>query len=526
MFRTRAAAALAGVGALLTASGLVVLNAPAANATADVPLCHATDADTNPYTYQSVDASSTDYQGHLSHRNDPQQVWKKGTWWNGAWHPAGSKKPDLINVLDGPVDEVLCNLPGTHELEVTPSVTWTEPTCANDGTADWAGADTDKVAYQLTAGAVGPGNEVTVTATPKPGYVFPHQADPTFTHTFTSFEPEGCSTRVTAVGPTVVQSSECGVQGTYTIPSTTGVRYLLDGKQVAAGAHQGPASGTITAEVADDTYVLANPEFSYQLDVPAAAQCPPEVPRVTAVAPQVNPSTQCGSEGSYVIPATDGVQYYLDGAPVAAGSHAGPASGTITAAAVGDHVLTNPGFSFALDLAAAVDCPVPPTVVTPAAPQFTNPTCTDQGAATSFADTDAVDYTQTGLVAPGETVTVTAAPKPGHVFPAGFDATWSHTFPTIASLQCGEVLGTETAVPRPTKHTHAPRPHQQPTVLGTEAVAPTAVDAGLASWPRASAPQPSGSTLLGQALVGGGLLLLAAGGSLGFGRRRRGAHAA
>lgn len=93
--------------------------------------------------------------------------------------------------------------------------------------------------------------------------------------------------------------------------------------------------------------------------------------------------------------------------------------------------------------------------------------------------------------------------------------------------ECAQVLGVETMVPqpKPTKHTHAGQPEIAPTVLGTEAVAPTAVDAGLASWPTGHATTSSRSSLA-QGLVGGGLLMLLAGGSLGFGTRKRGAHQA
>ena len=78
-------------------------------------------------------------------------------------------------------------------------------------------------------------------------------------------------------------------------------------------------------------------------------------------------------------------------------------------------------------------------------------------------------------------------------------------------------------VPKPHKqHSVAPKPVKKPAVvLGTEAAVPTVVDAGLAGLPN------TGSTsngLLAQLMVGGGLLLLVAGGWLGFGRREYGGH--
>ena len=167
-------------------------------------------------------------------------------------------------------------------------------------------------------------------------------------------------TLVTAVAPTVVQSTECEVEGTYTIPATTGVQYLLDGVAIAAGEYDGPEEGEITA-VALTGYELANPDFSFMLDVDPAEECDTSSHRVTAVDPTVVQSTRCDVEGSYTIPATTGVQYLLDDVAIAAGTYSGPKSGEITAEALHGYKLTNPDFSFALNVAPAADCPPPYT---------------------------------------------------------------------------------------------------------------------------------------------------------------------
>lgn len=85
------------------------------------------------------------------------------------------------------------------------------------------------------------------------------------------------------------------------------------------------------------------------------------------------------------------------------------------------------------------DCPAPrPTVVTPAAPTFTDPTCDNKKATLTGADdTDAVDYTVEGPMAPGGTVVVTAQAKAGYAFPEDVVTSWSHNYPTIESLECG-----------------------------------------------------------------------------------------
>lgn len=81
----------------------------------------------------------------------------------------------------------------------------------------------------------------------------------------------------TPVAPEVTQSSKCGVQGSYTIPTTAGLTYLLDGTAVSAGTHQGPVSGTITAK-ADTGWTLADPSWSFALAVTAAKACTSDVP--------------------------------------------------------------------------------------------------------------------------------------------------------------------------------------------------------------------------------------------------------
>jgi hypothetical protein len=127
-------------------------------------------------------------------------------------------------------------------------------------------------------------------------------------------------------------------------------------------------------------------------------------------------------------------------------------------------------------------------------------------------------------------VTFTFAPVVGYAFPAG---TETEVTVTVDEQLSGEdcILGEETTSPKP--HTTSPKPHtttpkpkprdRAPIVLGTQAAVPTAVDAGLAGLPSTSV-SPISSPRLAQALVAGGLLLLIAGGSMGLGRRTRGAH--
>jgi LPXTG-motif cell wall-anchored protein len=94
---------------------------------------------------------------------------------------------------------------------------------------------------------------------------------------------------------------------------------------------------------------------------------------------------------------------------------------------------------------------------------------------------------------------------------------------TAESLELECVAGEESIPPKPHKTRPAsPQPEAKPpVVLGTEAAVPTGVEAGLASLPNTGA---SGHNLLAQLMVGSGLVLLVAGGWLGFGRREYGGH--
>jgi hypothetical protein len=123
-------------------------------------------------------------------------------------------------------------------------------------------------------------------------------------------------------------------------------------------------------------------------------------------------------------------------------------------------------------------------------------------------------------------VIFTYAPKAGYAFP---DGTVTQQSVTVDKKLEGDacILGDEEVKPthtgKPTHHAK-PKPRDRgPVVLGTQAAVPTVVDAGLGSLPTAVVSS-TGSPRLAQALVAGGLLMLVAGGSMGLGRRTRGAH--
>jgi hypothetical protein len=96
--------------------------------------------------------------------------------------------------------------------------------------------------------------------------------------------------------------------------------------------------------------------------------------------------------------------------------------------------------------------------------------------------------------------------------------TFAPTAEQLASLGAECIAGSETIKPKPDKKTAADK---APVVLGTQAAVPTAVAAGYAGEPPATS---SAMQVLAQLMTAGGLLLLLAGGWIGFGRRESGAH--
>ncbi len=300
-----------------------------------------------------------------------------------------------------------------------------------------------------------------------------------------------------------VTPATCAAPGHLELPAGDFFSWTGD-TQDTAGTH------TVTAVPAPG-YTLTGTK-SWTLHVPSAGEGLDCRGTVTPTAPSIAQAVCIGpgtsSQPAVDLPSTPGLTYSYD-----------EVSSTVTATADSAHKLSgqlpegwvassDTSASYKVDLTSPGDCL---EQVTPAAPTFTEPDCTHpNGAAAVYADTEAVEYTRTGALRQGGTVTVTATPKPGYTFPAGFDATWTHTFVD------GIVCGTEAAKPPAHHATGTKAPGAQ--VLGTEAVVPTAVDAGLPGAP-AAATRSRGVWPI--ALTGAGLLMLASAGFLGqIGRRR------
>ena len=151
--------------------------------------------------------------------------------------------------------------------------TATAPTCYADGKLT-VPADTESISYASLPSGTGPG-DYTVTATAKQGYVIEGTSSWDIT-VLPMLTGAVCLTTVTPVPPTVTPSTVCEVQGTYAIPATTGITYLLDGTVVSAGTYDGPASGLVTAK-ANEGYTLSDASWKYQLTVAPPELCPAAV---------------------------------------------------------------------------------------------------------------------------------------------------------------------------------------------------------------------------------------------------------
>jgi hypothetical protein len=165
-----------------------------------------------------------------------------------------------------------------------------------------------------------------------------------------------------------------------------------------------------------------------------------------------------------------------------------------------------------------------PIPVRPHYAEATEATCSQRGALIVPNQPAGVRVSRAGSV-PG-TVTFTYAPEAGYAFPAGTVTKQKvRVDQKLSGDEC--ILGDEDVKPSHGSkpgHQAKPKPRDRgPVVLGTQAAVPTAVDAGLGSVPTAVVSS-TGSPRLAQALVAGGLLMLVAGGSMGLGRRTRGAH--
>jgi len=183
--RRRAATILAAMGVLVLSSGAALFasagGAQAAQGHTPVNVCHATNSDSHPYDFITVDADSTQLTAHLAHRNSPNKTWKTAGTFNNVQHAAGAPKPDLIasytdgkgvfHQLDGDITAASCVDNSTVLDEATADVDFEDPSCANGGVADFD-ATGSNVTFAITSGSKTPDTDIEVTATADQGSEF------------------------------------------------------------------------------------------------------------------------------------------------------------------------------------------------------------------------------------------------------------------------------------------------------------------------------------------------------------------
>ncbi len=258
---------------------------------------------------------------------------------------------------------------------------------------------------------------------------------------------------VTFVNPT------CDVDGSYTIPSTEGVTYYINDDPVSAGSYPVTSDATVTVIAkANKGYFIddsATTSWTHEFTVPSDEDC---VQGAESVVPDpvifVDPT--CDVDGSYTIPAVEGVEYKVDDVLTPAGTYpvtddevtinftATALEGfEIEGVAEWSHLFTRP-----------TDCVLGAQSVTPDAVVFTAPTCSLSGFYT-IPETNGVDYMVDGkivtsgkhVVANGTTVTVTAVAQADFELKEGATNQWTYTFTAPTDCGSGSVLGDSTTTP-------------------------------------------------------------------------------
>lgn len=202
-----------------------------------------------------------------------------------------------------------------NDTEVTPTaVSFVDPTCEADGS--YTIPAKEGVEYYVndeknpTAAGTYPiteDKEMTVTAKALGGYIL--KGTISWSHVFTFPTEEECgqtqgATSVTATRPTFIAST-CDVLGSYIIPTTTGVKYKIGSKVVAAGTYSSIPNGTtitIDAVPANEDYTLKeNTPNQWVYEFEAPTNCEPGKGSVLGATTLANTSGDSTAAGVAVI---------------------------------------------------------------------------------------------------------------------------------------------------------------------------------------------------------------------------------
>ena len=251
---------------------------------------------------------------------------------------------------------------------------------------------------------------------------------------------------VTFTEPTCVDN-----RMSYTIISTVGVKYFYynnSHKKVYVTGTNYTTDNHITIEAeADDGYVIGTGvthRWIHNYNNLDQKDCTVIPAKVTFT------DIYCDAAGSFIIPTTEGVQYYLGGEIVSAGTHSVPAATTltITAQAKTGYFLDEEADSeWSHIFASPVGCTLGAMITTPLEVVFKAPTCETTGSYT-ISKVEGVAYSVDGVVkaagtysvSNGTTITVIATATGEYELKEGSVNKWSYTFTALA----GCVLGAST----------------------------------------------------------------------------------
>jgi hypothetical protein len=493
--------ALAAVGALVMSSGLVMLSASSATAGNDQPGNNGT-----------VKVGDTGDLTDGTPENDPHLPCTFNIQWYNFDAGWGDITASVGFELQAPTDAKNGNTMSVASGDLSPVI-------VSNGGKPGAGDGYDALEWYTLSFTGAPqaqqGYHVKITVTT------PHSQGADVKHKVFWVGPCAPSEREVPAAP-VPTAPDCDTDGSLTLPADgDGLTWSIvrDGGAAAGASPYGPGVYDVTVTSAGLPFVGGGQSHTFQNITVLAmtGDCPA---RQLPAAP-VPTAPDCDTDGSLTLPADgDGLTWSIvrDGGAAAGASPYGPGVYDVTVTSAGlpfvgggqSHTFQN-----ITVLAMTGDCVLGVEEIAPAV-SFADPTCAKPNRATWSGNlTDLVDYAVSGTPGRGMSITVTASIKSDladeFVFPEGYDNTFEHSYPTLTDLQC--VKGSESVRPKPEK---------SPTVLGTQAVAPTAVDAGLSGTPAAS---PT-TSLLAQLMVACGLLLLLAGGWIGLARGEHGAHQA
>lgn len=295
-----------------------------------VSICHRSNSATNPYQYITVNKSSVDgisgnsgqsadhygeHQGPIaSSEAVANQLKDDKIEWGDIIPPvAGAHNGYNYTVIGQAMLANGCNFAKVADA----SVSTTQPTCQTAATLAYGSTTNASFTSGTPNGTTGPGSySVTVTA----------NADSLFNNTTNTLVLSGtladklsgeqCLTPVVPAEVVFVDPT-CETDGYFTIPTTIGVDYQIDGITQEAGEYPAyDGDSVIVTAIAQEGYILSGTTvWPYEFSIDADCRTRVEVEPIIFVDPT------CGLAGSYTIPQTTGVDYTIDGLIVEAGTY-------------------------------------------------------------------------------------------------------------------------------------------------------------------------------------------------------------